>query len=121
MITNYPAWRHDIVRVFVMFLLRDVPDSCPLVLEATLKLLIQFIGHWRQLLTSPTSDTEKHAIPVGRPSIVYLRTKQVLLLLTMCRLSSQKKLTQEGMERLVHTAYHGWKPVGSSLSAATGP
>lgn len=66
MITNYPAWRHDIVRVFVMFLLRDVPDSCPLVLEATLKLLIQFIGHWRQMLTPPTSpDTEKHAIPVS--------------------------------------------------------
>lgn len=68
LITNYPAWRHDIVRVFVKFLLRDVPDSCPLVLEATLKLLIQFIGHWRQMLTSPTSpDTEKHAISVSPP------------------------------------------------------
>ena len=66
MVTNYPAWRHDIVRVFVQFLLRDVPDSCPLVLEATLKLLIQFIRDWRQMVTSPPipSDTDKHTTPV---------------------------------------------------------
>lgn len=119
MITNYPGWRHDIVRVFVMFLLRDVPDSCPLVLEATLKLLIQFIGHWRQMLTSPTSpDTEKHAIPVGPTyTVVYLRSNQVL---SVCRLSPQKTLTREGMETLVHTAYHGWRPVGWSLCVAIG-
>lgn len=58
MVTNFPAWRHDIVRVFVQFLLRDVPDSCPLVLEAALKVLIQFISHWRMLITSPP-DSEK--------------------------------------------------------------
>ena len=52
MVTNYPKWRHDIVKVFVMFLLRDVPDSCPLVLEATLKLLIQFIRDWKQMVIS---------------------------------------------------------------------
>ena len=56
MVTNFPAWRHDIVRVFVQFLLRDVPDSCPLVLEAALKALIQFISHWRMLITSPDSE-----------------------------------------------------------------
>jgi hypothetical protein len=63
MVTNYPAWRHDIVRVFVQFLLRDVPDSCPLVLEATLKLLIQFIRDWRQMATSPPppSDSDQHS------------------------------------------------------------
>ena len=55
------------MRVFVQFLLRDVPDACPLVLEATLKLLIQFISHWRQMVTSPPtpSDTDKHATPVS--------------------------------------------------------
>ncbi|CAI8040481.1 Protein furry homolog [Geodia barretti] len=57
MVTNYPTWRHSIVQVFVQFLLRDVPDSCPLVLEATLKLLIQFVRDWRQLVTSPDRQT----------------------------------------------------------------
>ena len=45
------------MRVFVQFLLRDVPDSCPLVLEATLKLLIQSIRDWRQMISSPPDKT----------------------------------------------------------------
>lgn len=65
MVTNYPEWRHDIVRIFVYFLLRDVPDSCPLVLESTLKLLIQFISHWKQILVStPSPTSEKPASSV---------------------------------------------------------
>lgn len=52
MVNIYPSWRHSIVRVFVQFLLRDVPDSCPLILEAALKLLIQFVRDWRQLISS---------------------------------------------------------------------
>ena len=68
MVTNYPTWRHSIVQVFVQFLLRDVPDSCPLVLEATLKLLIQFVRDWRQLVTSPDRQTVCLPLVMGAAS-----------------------------------------------------
>ena len=51
-ITNFPTWRHDVMRVFALFLLRDIPDSCPLVLEAALKMLLQFSSHWRALIAA---------------------------------------------------------------------
>lgn len=56
-ITNFPAWRHDITRIFSRFILCDIPDSCPLVLDSALKMLIQMITHWKTLITteSPVS------------------------------------------------------------------
>lgn len=51
-ITNFPAWRHDVTRIFSRFILRDIPDSCPLVLDSALKMLIQMITHWKTLLTT---------------------------------------------------------------------
>jgi len=51
-ITNFPSWRHDVARVFAQFILQDIPDSCPLVLEAALKMLIQMITHWRALIAT---------------------------------------------------------------------
>ena len=50
-VTNYPDWRTAIVRGFANFILREVPDSCPLVLEGALKTLGQLLGHWRGLVT----------------------------------------------------------------------
>lgn len=51
-ITNFPAWRHDVTRIFSRFILREIPDSCPLVLDSALKMLIQMITHWKSLITS---------------------------------------------------------------------
>ena len=46
-ITNFPTWRPDIVQGFATFVMRDIPDSCPLVLEGALKVLGQLLSHWR--------------------------------------------------------------------------
>ena len=48
---NFPSWRHDVARVFAQFILQDIPDSCPMVLEAAMKMLIQMITHWKALIT----------------------------------------------------------------------
>ena len=37
---------------FAMFVLREIPDNCPLVLENALKTLLQFISHWKGLITN---------------------------------------------------------------------
>ncbi len=51
-ITNFRTWRHDVIRVFVLFILRDIPDSCPLVLDSALKMLVKLLSHWKSLITS---------------------------------------------------------------------
>ena len=51
-ITNFPAWRHDVTRIFSRFILRDIPDSCPLILDSALKMLLQMISHWKTLITT---------------------------------------------------------------------
>lgn len=72
MITNYPSWAHEIARGlniilvnivtslgivgYVFFILRDIPDSCPMVMENTLKMLGLFLAHWKATLTSESSS-----------------------------------------------------------------
>jgi len=41
---------------FVLFILRDIPDSCPLVMESALKMLGNFLTHWKAVLTSEQSS-----------------------------------------------------------------
>jgi len=54
-ITNFPGWRHHVTKTFALFVLRDIPDSCPLVLEAALKMLVQMVTHWKSLLGTDTA------------------------------------------------------------------
>jgi hypothetical protein len=51
--TNYPSWRPDIIQGFAIFVMRDIPDSCPLVLDGAQKVLGQLLNHWKSLI--PTS------------------------------------------------------------------
>ena len=51
-ITNFPNWRHNVTRIYAMFILRDIPDNCPLVLESALKFLIQMVTHWKGIITT---------------------------------------------------------------------
>ena len=51
-ITNFPSLRERVVMGFAMFVLREIPDNCPLVLENALKTLLQFISHWKGLITN---------------------------------------------------------------------
>ena len=56
--TNCPTWRADIVQVFATFVMKDIPDSCPLVLEGALKVLGQLLSHWRGLVTTSVQEEE---------------------------------------------------------------
>lgn len=55
-LTNIPSWRAHVVQVFATFVMRDIPDSCPLVLEGALKVLGQLLSHWRGLVTSSSQE-----------------------------------------------------------------
>ena len=50
-----------------MFILREIPDSCPLVLENALKTLGHFLGHWRGLAggSEPEEEQKKEKESLG--------------------------------------------------------
>ena len=47
---------------FAMFILRDIPDNCPLVLENALKTLAQFLSHWCGLLNNREMSEEAKGV-----------------------------------------------------------
>lgn len=49
-ITNFPSWRHHVIKIFALYILREIPDNCPLVLEAVLRMLINMVTHWKSLI-----------------------------------------------------------------------
>ena len=55
-ITNLPSWRPDIVQVYSVFVMRDIPDSTPLVLESSLKVLGQLLTHWKGIVSGTFDD-----------------------------------------------------------------
>ena len=62
-VTNFPAWRHNVTRIYALFILRDIPDNCPLTLESALKFLIQMVTHWKGLITAEASQVSVEYSP----------------------------------------------------------
>ena len=40
---------------YTLFILRDIPDSCPMVMESSLKMLGSFLTHWKSILTNEST------------------------------------------------------------------
>ena len=64
-VSNYPDWRTDILKGYAIFILQEIPDSCPLVLEGSLKSLGQLLGHWRGLVTTGGQEEMDLSNPPG--------------------------------------------------------
>lgn len=79
---NFPELRHEVLKGMSIFILREIPDSCPLVLESALKTLGQFIPFWRNLLTPPaTNETVKVA---DESLLIALSWVEACALVTFC-------------------------------------
>ena len=78
------------VVVFCHFTLRDIPDSCPLVLEAALKMIIQMVTHWRALVSAPPStsssseETASSSEPGGGEVFYCIPWLEAIALVTLC-------------------------------------
>ena len=87
-VSNYPDWRTDILRGYAAFILQEIPDSCPLVLEGALKIIGQLLGHWRSLVTASGHEELDRSNPPG-DSIVWVES---CALVTFC---SYRSLTRK--------------------------
>lgn len=78
---NFPELRHEVLKGMAIFILREIPDSCPLVLESALKTLGQFIPFWRSQLTPINNETLEVA---DEPLLLALSWVEACALVTFC-------------------------------------
>ena len=91
-VSNYPDWSTDILKGYAIFILQEIPDSCPLVLEGSLKSLGHLLGHWRGLVT--TGGQEE--MPLCGWSLVHLILNSQVLTCYSERSKSIVRNFQEG-------------------------
>ncbi|XP_029111066.1 protein furry homolog isoform X6 [Scleropages formosus] len=53
LLLDFPDWREDVLFGFTGFLLREVQDTQPTLLDCSLKLLLQLLAQWRLALQTP--------------------------------------------------------------------
>lgn len=56
MTLDFPDWREDVIYGFVQFMLREVNDTFPQLLDNALRMLLQFLTNWKNALSSHGSQ-----------------------------------------------------------------
>lgn len=55
LMVDFPDWREDVLSGFVYFIVREVTDVHPTLLDNAVKMLLQLIIQWRQAVQSNRS------------------------------------------------------------------
>lgn len=62
LMVDFPEWREDVLSGFVYFIVREVTDVHPTLLDNAVKMLLQLISQWRQAVQS---SNKSHDVQVG--------------------------------------------------------
>lgn len=62
LMVDFPEWREDVLSGFVYFIVREVTDVHPTLLDNAVKMLLQLISQWRQAVQS---SNKSHDAQVG--------------------------------------------------------
>ncbi|XP_047125679.1 protein furry homolog-like isoform X1 [Hydra vulgaris] len=61
LIVDFPEYRHDIIKGYINFTLKEVPDSFPQIIENSIRMLAQLLIQWRNAVSMPAgSNTDKY-------------------------------------------------------------
>uniref|UniRef100_A0A8C3T5X4 FRY like transcription coactivator n=1 Tax=Chelydra serpentina TaxID=8475 RepID=A0A8C3T5X4_CHESE len=60
---DFPDWREDVLSGFVYFIVREVTDVHPTLLDSAVKMLVQLINQWKQ---RGASNGTAHTLPLER-------------------------------------------------------
>uniref|UniRef100_A0A667Y8N9 Furry homolog, like n=1 Tax=Myripristis murdjan TaxID=586833 RepID=A0A667Y8N9_9TELE len=58
LMVDFPEWREDVLSGFVYFIVREVTDIHPTLLDNAVKMLLQLISQWRQAVQSSNKSHE---------------------------------------------------------------
>lgn len=69
LMVDFPEWREDVLSGFVYFIVREVTDIHPTLLDNAVKMLLQLISQWRQAVQS---SNKTHNVQVWHVSVVLI-------------------------------------------------
>lgn len=69
LMVDFPEWREDVLSGFVYFIVREVTDIHPSLLDNAVKMLLQLISQWRQAVQS---SNKTHNVQVGHLSNIFI-------------------------------------------------
>lgn len=88
LMVDFPDWREDVLSGFVYFVVREVTDVHPVLLDNAVKMLLQLLVQWRQAVQSCNRNQDSqvcHGItflclpvcifPPPTPTLIHLKSK----------------------------------------------
>ena len=63
MIVDFPDWREDVIEGFIHFLLHEINDSFPTLIDNTLRMLYQLLTSWKNSLQNPNVNHKDQLHP----------------------------------------------------------
>uniref|UniRef100_A0A7N8XSY3 Furry homolog, like n=1 Tax=Mastacembelus armatus TaxID=205130 RepID=A0A7N8XSY3_9TELE len=86
LMVDFPDWREDVLSGFVYFIVREVTDVHPTLLDNAVKMLLQLISQWRQAVFSfQQGSSSGHCLSLERnPPLGVLHVVEGLALVVLC-------------------------------------
>ncbi|XP_051954047.1 protein furry homolog-like isoform X7 [Xyrauchen texanus] len=110
LMVDFPDWREDVLSGFVYFIVREVTDVHPTLLDNAVKMLLQLIIQWRQAMQSSnrSHDSQGPSLPLERSPlwmVLHVVEGLALVVLCSCRPATRKLAVNVLKEvRSLHTA-----------------
>uniref|UniRef100_A0AAX7UIA1 Furry homolog, like n=1 Tax=Astatotilapia calliptera TaxID=8154 RepID=A0AAX7UIA1_ASTCA len=110
LMVDFPEWREDVLSGFVYFIVREVTDVHPTLLDNAVKMLLQLIIQWKQAVQSSNKSHDSqvgfwitsHNLPLG---VVHVVEGLALVVLCSCRPATRRLAVNVLKEvRALHTA-----------------
>uniref|UniRef100_A0A4W5Q167 FRY like transcription coactivator n=1 Tax=Hucho hucho TaxID=62062 RepID=A0A4W5Q167_9TELE len=109
LMVDFPEWREDVLSGFVYFIVREVTDIHPTLLDNAIKMLLQLISQWRQAVqTSNKGPGSGPSLPLERTplwGVLHVVEGLALVVLCSCRPATRRLAVNVLKEvRALHTA-----------------
>uniref|UniRef100_A0A673H4V3 Protein furry homolog-like n=1 Tax=Sinocyclocheilus rhinocerous TaxID=307959 RepID=A0A673H4V3_9TELE len=110
LMVDFPDWREDVLSGFVYFIVREVTDVHPTLLDNAVKMLLQLIIQWRQAVQSSnrSHDSQSPSLPLERSplwTVLHVVEGLALVVLCSCRPATRRLAVNVLKEvRSLHTA-----------------
>uniref|UniRef100_A0A673H4U3 Protein furry homolog-like n=1 Tax=Sinocyclocheilus rhinocerous TaxID=307959 RepID=A0A673H4U3_9TELE len=103
LMVDFPDWREDVLSGFVYFIVREVTDVHPTLLDNAVKMLLQLIIQWRQAVQSSNRSHDSQRSPLW--TVLHVVEGLALVVLCSCRPATRRLAVNVLKEvRSLHTA-----------------
>ncbi|XP_077964900.1 protein furry homolog-like isoform X6 [Gasterosteus aculeatus] len=114
LMVDFPEWREDVLSGFAYFIVREVTDVHPTLLDNAVKMLLQLLSQWRQAVQSSNKGHEAKCSGGGRSlslertpllGVLHVVEGLALVVLCSCRPATRRLAVNVLKEvRALHTA-----------------